>query len=218
MHSHNYTPQQAYKRSFGEAKALAAVWNDAPTEINFPKTVLLGWANDARRDLIFCAQQKRLREWPHAARIRWQQRRAKLAGFREGWKFYRNGNGSRSGRREEAPSFPLKKNGASSRRLLRFTMDGSEALENHLARICEKVLEGVQGVIPERQTRGAGARWRLWAHHRNRFLKPHLARAHNRHRAPAPRVCLSESAPARPRELFRKCARDDSPTHHCHPS
>ena len=25
MHSHNYTPQQAYKRSFGEAKALAAV-------------------------------------------------------------------------------------------------------------------------------------------------------------------------------------------------
>ena len=61
-------------------------------QINFPKTVLLGWTNDARRDLIFCAQQKRLREWPHAARIRWEQRRAKLAGFREGWKFYRDGN------------------------------------------------------------------------------------------------------------------------------
>ncbi len=26
MHSHNYTPSQAYKRSFGEARALAAVW------------------------------------------------------------------------------------------------------------------------------------------------------------------------------------------------
>ena len=26
MHSHNYTPEQAYKRSYGEAKALAAVW------------------------------------------------------------------------------------------------------------------------------------------------------------------------------------------------
>ncbi len=147
MHSHNYTPQQAYKRSFGEAKALAAVWNDAPTHINFPKTVLLGWANDARRDLIFCAQQKRLREWPHAARIRWEQRRAKLAGFREGWKFYRDT--SRSSRREEAPSLSPDDNGASSRRLLRFTMDGSDALENHLARICEKVLEGVQALIPK---------------------------------------------------------------------
>src|SRR2546425_7737890 len=27
MHSHNYTPRQAYKRSFGEAWALAAVWS-----------------------------------------------------------------------------------------------------------------------------------------------------------------------------------------------
>src|SRR5690242_17919757 len=26
MHSHNYTPLQAWKRSFGEARALAAVW------------------------------------------------------------------------------------------------------------------------------------------------------------------------------------------------
>jgi len=93
MHSHNYTPQQAYKRSFGEAKALAAVWNGAPTQINFPKTVLLGWGNDARRDLQFCSRENRLREWPHAARIRWHQRRAKLAGFKEGWHFYReNGN------------------------------------------------------------------------------------------------------------------------------
>ena len=94
MHSHNYTTQQAYKRSFGEAKALAAVWNEPPSAINFSKTVLLGWTNDARRDLIFCSEQKRLREWPHAARIRWHQRRAKLAGFREGWKYYRNGNGA----------------------------------------------------------------------------------------------------------------------------
>jgi rhamnosyltransferase len=90
MHSHNYTPQQAYKRSFGEAKALAAVWNGSPVELNWPRTVLLGWLNDLRRDLVFCARARRLGEWPHAARIRWEQRRAKLAGFREGWKFYRN--------------------------------------------------------------------------------------------------------------------------------
>ncbi|HEY1489475.1 MAG TPA: glycosyltransferase family 2 protein, partial [Verrucomicrobiae bacterium] len=147
MHSHNYTAQEAYKRSFGEARALAAVWNQAPTEINFAKTVVLGWANDARRDLLFCARQKRLHEWPYAARIRWQQRTAKLAGFREGWKFYRSD--VRGSRREEAPSRSPKENGASSRRLLRFTMDGSDALEKHLTHICEKVLGGVRGLIPE---------------------------------------------------------------------
>jgi rhamnosyltransferase len=148
MHSHNYTPQQAYKRSFGEAKALAAVWNDPPTVINFSKTVLLGWTNDARRDLIFCSRQKRLHEWPHAARIRWLQRRARLAGFREGWKFYRNGNSHSNHQRREASPLGPKINGASSLRLLRFTTDGSAELENHLARICKKVLAGVQALIP----------------------------------------------------------------------
>jgi rhamnosyltransferase len=89
MHSHNYTPAQAYKRSFGEARALAAVWTGDATEINWLRTVALGWLNDARRDLAFCARNGRLREWPHALRIRWEQRKAKLAGFRDGWKFYR---------------------------------------------------------------------------------------------------------------------------------
>src|SRR5437868_4754603 len=51
MHSHNYTPKQAYQRSYGEAKALAAVCTGRPPEINWPRTALLGWMNDARRDL-----------------------------------------------------------------------------------------------------------------------------------------------------------------------
>jgi rhamnosyltransferase len=89
MHSHNYTPQQAYKRSFGEAKALAAVWSRSPGEVNWTRTVLLGWLNDLRRDVVFCARNGQLDEIPHAAQIRWQQRRAKLAGFRAGWEFYR---------------------------------------------------------------------------------------------------------------------------------
>jgi len=156
MHSHNYTPQQAYKRSFGEAKALAAVWNAPPTAINFSKTVLLGWTNDARRDLIFCSRQRRLHEWPHAARIRWHQRRARLAGFREGWKFYRNGH-SHNGQSETLPH--THPNGLNNSRLdeasphqhNRFTLDGSAELENHLARICEKVLAGVQALIPEKK-------------------------------------------------------------------
>jgi rhamnosyltransferase len=90
MHSHNYSPAQAYKRIFGESRALAAVWRHSPRKVNWSVTVLLGWVNDVRRDLQFCARNRRLAEWPHAAQIRWQQRRARLAGFRDGWRFYRN--------------------------------------------------------------------------------------------------------------------------------
>jgi rhamnosyltransferase len=88
-HSHNYTPQQAYKRSFGEARALAAVWRGSPAEINWPRTCLVGWLSDIRRDFLFCLRQRRLREFPHAAGIRLQQRRARVLGFHDGWKFYR---------------------------------------------------------------------------------------------------------------------------------
>jgi len=89
IHSHNYTPRQAYKRSFGEAKALAAVWTGSPSEISWARTFLLGWLNDARRDFIYCARRGRLREFGRAARIRFEQRCARVRGFREGWKAYR---------------------------------------------------------------------------------------------------------------------------------
>ena len=89
MHSHNYTPEQARKRSYGEGRAVAAVWTGKPAEINFVRTVLLGWLNDARRDLAYCTRTRRLREWPHALRTRWWQRRARLAGFKDGWQTFR---------------------------------------------------------------------------------------------------------------------------------
>lgn len=92
MHSHNYTLEQAYKRSFGEGRALAGVWPGAASDFNWPRTMLLGWLNDVRRDLGFCLGSRRLREWPHALRIRWQQRRGKLAGFKAGWSYYRERN------------------------------------------------------------------------------------------------------------------------------
>jgi rhamnosyltransferase len=91
MHSHNYTPEQAFKRTFGEAKALAAVWTRSPGEFSWLRTVCLGWLNDVRRDLTYCRRSRRLVELPHAARIRWQQRRARLAGFKDGWRRYRSG-------------------------------------------------------------------------------------------------------------------------------
>jgi rhamnosyltransferase len=95
MHSHNYTVAQARKRSLGEGKALAAVWPDTRSQFNWPRTVLLGACADAFRDFHFCAATRRLREFPHAVRIRWEQRRARLAGFRAGWEFYRTGNPAR---------------------------------------------------------------------------------------------------------------------------
>jgi rhamnosyltransferase len=97
MHSHNYTLPQVYKRGFGEGRALAAVWPGRQADFNFTRTVLLGWFNDARRDLRFCIRQRRLREWPHALRVRWHQRRARLAGFIRGWEDYRNGDGTGPG-------------------------------------------------------------------------------------------------------------------------
>jgi len=86
MHSHNYTPEQSYKRSFGDARAIGKAWSGSPGDFNFAKTVLLGWASDVRHDAKFCARENRLGELAQAARIRWQQRKGKLAGFRQGWK------------------------------------------------------------------------------------------------------------------------------------
>lgn len=89
MHSHNYTPPQAYKRAFGDARAMAASWPGGSRDLNFVRTVVLGWLQDARKDLAFCLRHRRLLEWPHAARIRWNQRLGRLAGFRQGWTDYR---------------------------------------------------------------------------------------------------------------------------------
>ena len=88
MHSHNYTPAQAYKRAFGEAWALAAVWKHDPDRPTRARTLLAGWANDLRKDLQYCRRTRRLREWPHAARIRWEQRLGRRAGFKAGWSMH----------------------------------------------------------------------------------------------------------------------------------
>ena len=89
MHSHNYTSAQAWKRSFGEGRALAAVWDRPALKPTWRRNVLLGWLNDARRDLRYCIRTRRASEWPHALRIRWQQRSGAHAGFRSGWIAYR---------------------------------------------------------------------------------------------------------------------------------
>jgi rhamnosyltransferase len=93
MHSHNYTPAQAYKRAFGDAKAQAATWKGGAEDMGVLRTVLLGWAQDFRKDLRYCLKLGCVGELPYAARVRWAQRRGRLAGFREGWQTYRSNRG-----------------------------------------------------------------------------------------------------------------------------
>ena len=107
MHSHNYTPAQAYKRSFGDARALAASWKEDPNYFNAWRTLGLGWLSDFRHDVAFCARHGRWTELPHAAQIRWHQRRGKLDGFRTGWKDYRL-KGNEDTRVEQSLSAPLR--------------------------------------------------------------------------------------------------------------
>jgi len=77
-HSHNYTPQQSYKRAFGDALAIAkATRTMRPSWI---KGMVLGWLSDLRHDLRFCLSHQRMTEFLHAAKIRWQQRRGKWDG------------------------------------------------------------------------------------------------------------------------------------------
>jgi rhamnosyltransferase len=91
MHSHNYTPEQSYKRAFGDARAIGKAWTRSPSEFNGLKTVLLGWVSDVRHDLAYCMKTLRVTEVGHALRIRWNQRLGKLAGFHQGWQEARQG-------------------------------------------------------------------------------------------------------------------------------
>jgi len=89
MHSHNYSPRQAYKRSFGDARALAASWSGSAADINWRRTVVMGWVHDLRYDLRYARRHGTWMQLPYSARVRWAQRRGRLAGFRTGWRDYR---------------------------------------------------------------------------------------------------------------------------------
>jgi len=85
MHSHNYTIEQSYKRSFGDARAIGKAWEGSPGAFNWPKTVLLGFVSDFRHDLSYCLRHGTPGGLPFAARVRWAMRKGKLDGFRTGW-------------------------------------------------------------------------------------------------------------------------------------
>jgi len=88
MHSHNYTPRQAFKRSFGEAWALAGMGGE-PGEGSAMRRTLSRWARAVGGDLSYCLRHGRLAQWPAAVRIRWQQGLGRAHGFRAGWQMHR---------------------------------------------------------------------------------------------------------------------------------
>jgi rhamnosyltransferase len=88
MHSHNYTPRQAYQRSFGEAWALAGVSGGGNGDFRRPRSLLLGWLRDAWGDLRYCQRHHRVGQWPRTTSIRWQQRLGRSHGFQAGWQMH----------------------------------------------------------------------------------------------------------------------------------
>jgi len=88
MHSHNYTLKQSYKRSFGDAKAMAATSEVHPRNVNLHYYVVLGWMKDAMRDAKWCVKNGRIAGIPHAMAVRLAMRLGRRAGHHAGWKHY----------------------------------------------------------------------------------------------------------------------------------
>ena len=79
MHSHNYSLRQAYKRAFGDAKAMAAAGT-----LEGRAGVLAGWCADAWRDAKWCQRHHRLGGLPQALGVRLAQRLGRRDGARHG--------------------------------------------------------------------------------------------------------------------------------------
>jgi len=89
MHSHNYTIRQSYKRSFGDAKAMAATSKVLPRDVNYHYFVGLGLLKDAIRDAKWCLRNGRITGIPQAVAVRLAQRLGRRDGHHSGWKSYR---------------------------------------------------------------------------------------------------------------------------------
>ncbi|MFT3990857.1 MAG: glycosyltransferase [Luteolibacter sp.] len=84
MHSHNYTLKQSYKRSFGDAKALAAT---SAAKLS-TMIVCLGFLKDSFRDVKWCLFNGKLTGIPYSIATRFAQRLGLRDGHHEGWKHY----------------------------------------------------------------------------------------------------------------------------------
>ncbi len=95
MHSHNYTLAQVRKRNYGEGFALGATPALAQGQAEFLPGAVLAAGRDALKDLVYCARNRKLLQWPDAFAVRLVQRLGKWDGLKAGRKYYasRESNG-----------------------------------------------------------------------------------------------------------------------------
>ena len=86
IHSHNYTPAQAYKRAKGDALAVAQAGNQPFGRRAWHRDVLLPAIKDTLRDARYFRKTGNLNALPHACCIRYQQRLGRMHGYTEGAK------------------------------------------------------------------------------------------------------------------------------------
>lgn len=84
IHSHNYTPIEAYKRAKGDAIAVARAGNVPDVQRAWHRDVFLPAVRDTLRDFNYCRREGRLAELGHAFRVRYQQRLGRMHGYNEG--------------------------------------------------------------------------------------------------------------------------------------
>ncbi|CAA6678247.1 MULTISPECIES: glycosyltransferase family 2 protein [unclassified Lentimonas] len=84
IHSHNYTPEQSYKRAKGDAIAVAQAGNIPDVNRRWHRDVFLPAIKDTLKDLKYLKAHGKLSELPHAFRVRYQQRLGRMHGYNEG--------------------------------------------------------------------------------------------------------------------------------------
>lgn len=84
IHSHNYTPDQVYKRSKGDAMAVAQAGNGPRDNPGFFREVLIPMIKDLIRDAVYFQKNGQLEQLASAVNIRYRQRLGRLHGFLEG--------------------------------------------------------------------------------------------------------------------------------------
>lgn len=85
IHSHNYTPEQAYKRAKGDAIAVAQAGNVPNVKRAWHRDVFFSAIKDTLRDLGYLRRKGKVNELGHTFRIRYQQRLGRMHGYREGF-------------------------------------------------------------------------------------------------------------------------------------
>ena len=86
IHSHNYTPAQAYKRAKGDAIAIAQAGNSPQGKPIWIKDAFLPALKDVLKDLNFFRKNGQLGQLSNAWAVRYQQRLGAMHGYGEGSK------------------------------------------------------------------------------------------------------------------------------------